>query len=91
MRTVRVLVAVRPSVSVATQSMVSVAIWLVSMTMPLRIRRVLPQCGHRRGGLTVCGTRGRAREVAIREKMVALPRPRHVTDFGRFGSVPWLG
>jgi len=67
MRTVRVLVAVRPSVSVATQSMVSVAIWLVSMTMPLRIRRVLPQCGHRRGGLTVCGTRWAcAREVAIR-------------------------
>jgi len=73
MRTVRVLVAVRPSVSVATQSMVSVAIWLVSMTMPLRIRRVLPQCGHRRGGLTVCGTRWAcAREVAIRWTMAAL-------------------
>ena len=26
--------------------------------VPLRMRRVLPQCGQRAGGLTVCGTRG---------------------------------
>src|SRR5664279_5207608 len=41
--------------------------------VPLRMRRVLPQCGHRAGGLTVCGTRWAcASEVAIRGTMAAL-------------------
>ena len=52
--------------------------WTISSFLrrvPLRMRRVLPQCGQRAGGLTVCGTRWAcASEVAIRE---AMPSARH--------------
>jgi len=45
--------------------------WTISSFLrrvPLRMRRVLPQCGQRPGGLTVCGTRCAAEsDVAIRE------------------------
>src|ERR1019366_7989053 len=41
--------------------------------VPLRMRRVLPQCGQRAGGLTVCGTRWAcASEGGIRGTMAAL-------------------